>query len=58
MTHIATQLPDADWGHSRAPALIFGLSLGLILLGLVWRTDIPQPAQDWQGKVETRRGPY
>ena len=58
MTYSTTQLPDADWGHSRAPALIFGLILGLILIGLAWNVDIPQPDQDWQGKVETRHGPY
>ena len=58
MTYTSALPLTAPRQHSRAPAILAGLILALALIGLARNVDIPQPNPDWQGKVETRRGPY
>lgn len=50
--------PASGWTFDRAPAFIAGLILGLVLVGLAWNVDIPQPEHDWNGKAASHRAAF
>lgn len=55
MAFETTHYPGVEWKFDRAPAFLAGLILGLVLLGLAWNVDIPQPNHDWNGKTASHR---